>query len=179
MRAIIGSVLALGVLAYGGGAAAAGPDEALAKSAAQFCAPFFGGQAFSVDAAKAQARAAGLLEGVSVQPMGLDGNGVGFHAETPDGTGVEVFYMSDAKACQMQAFGPAGTGQGFLNGLAKAGWAPAQTGIAASPDITVDVYVGRPAGAAEDLLLVVNRWTGAAEPQGGMRLIVNMMRPQN
>ncbi|HEY1225386.1 MAG TPA: hypothetical protein VGE54_09180 [Brevundimonas sp.] len=74
--------------------------------------------------------------------------------------------------------GSAGAGDDLIAAMSQIGWAPQQQGVPTSEDTAADVFTGRPRGYDSELLVVANKWVSAAEPEGSVRMILNIMRSQ-
>lgn len=155
------------------------PGEAAATALYDFCVPLFGPGAVHADRLSATAAMAGLETAPrGAQPMGLPRAQGAFTAPYVTNGQVAVFWVSEPTICQIIIAGPIGAGADLLASLTPTGWTPAETDVPTGPDTVADLWVVRPRGYGQDLLLVANRWVAGAEPRGGVRLVINLMRAE-
>lgn len=180
-RRLIGALAALMITtpALAQAPARDGPDVAAANALYDFCVPLFGPGAVHSDRLSATASMAGLESAPrSARPMGLPPAQAGFVAPEARNGQVVVFWVAEPAVCQIIILGPPGAGADLLASLTPTGWTEADRSVPTGPDTVADVWVVRPRGYDQDLLLVANRWTTDAAPRGGVRLVINLMRAE-
>ncbi len=144
-----------------------------------FCMPLFGPGPMHADRLGATASMAGLTAApAGARPIGFDRAQLSLRAPSPPDAMVLVFWVADPGVCQILILGSAGAGEDLIAAMPRIGWAPQQQGVATSPDTAADVFTGQPRGYDSELTVVANRWVSAAEPDGSVRMILNVMRSQ-
>lgn len=144
-----------------------------------FCLPLFGPGPMHADRLSATASMANLTAApAGARPIGFDRAQLSLLAPSPPDAMVLVFWVADPGVCQIVILGSAGAGDDLIAAMSQIGWAPQQQGVPTSEDTAADVFTGRPRGYDSELLVVANKWVSAAEPEGSVRMILNIMRSQ-
>lgn len=144
-----------------------------------FCLPLFGPGPMHADRLSATASMANLTAApAGARPIGFDRAQLSLLAPSPPDAMVLVFWVADPGVCQILILGPAGAGADLVAAMPEIGWAIQQQGVATSEDTAADVFTGQPRGYDSELLVVANKWVSAAEPEGSVRMILNIMRSQ-
>lgn len=144
-----------------------------------FCLPLFGPGPMHADRLSATATLANLAAAPArARPIGFERAELSLLAPSPPDAMVLVFWVADPGVCQILILGSAGAGDDLVAALPQIGWEPQQQGIATGPDTAADVFRGQPHGFDSELLVVANKWVSAAEPNGSVRMILNVMRSQ-
>ncbi len=154
-------------------------DQAAAAVLYQYCVPLFAPGPVHGDRINATASMAQLTPAPDgARPLGFPRADAGYVAASPGDTAVLVFWIGDPGVCQIVLLGPAGVGDGLLGSMTEVGWQPQQQNVASGEDTAASVWTAQPRGYDTPLLVVANRWTSEEEPVGGVRLVINVMRPQ-
>lgn len=160
-------------------AAAATPGEAAAHALYEFCLPLFGPGAVHADRISATASMAALTPAPrSAAPLGLPRPQAAFTVPAPAGSRITAFWISEPTVCQIIILGPPGAGLDLLESLTPTGWTLVQQGVSTGPDTAGDAWIAQPRGYDQELVLVANRWISETPPQGGVRLVINLMHAQ-
>lgn len=144
-----------------------------------FCLPLFGPGPMHADRLGATASLAGLTAApAGARPVGFDRAQLSLLAPSPPDAMVLVFWVADPGVCQIMILGSPGAGDDLVAALPEIGWAAQQQGVPTSRDTAADVFSGQPRGYDSELVVVANKWVSAAEPEGSVRMILNVMRSQ-
>ena len=145
-----------------------------------FCLPLFGPGPMHADRLSATATMAHLSAApAGARPIGFDRAQLSLRAPSPADSMVLVFWVADPGVCQILVLGPTGAGADLVAAMPEIGWALQQQAVATGPDTAADVFTGQPRGYDSELVVVANRWVSTeAEPDGSVRMILNMMRSQ-
>ncbi len=138
--------------------------EAAGITLHEFCLPQFDAEGRSPDRVAALAASVGLNDAMGE-----------WVAPSPAGTTVTAAWIEENGVCRVTVTGPAGAGADLLDAMDGIGWTPMQRGVQASEDIMVDVWTGQPQGIPQPVMIAANRWVSDAEPEGGVRLMLNML----
>lgn len=183
MRSALLSAAVLALSALTAPAMAQTPPETAGVAAGitlfDFCVPLFGPGPMHTDRLRATASMANLAEApAGARPVGFDRAQLSLVAPSPPDAMVLVFWVADPGVCQILILGSAGAGDDLIAAMPQIGWTPRQQGVATGPDTAADVFSGQPRGYDSELLVVANKWVSAAEPDGSVRMILNVMRSQ-
>ena len=144
-----------------------------------FCLPLFGPGPMHADRLSATASMASLTAApAGARPIGFERAQLSLRAPSPPDAMVLVFWVADPGVCQILILGSAGAGDDLIAALPQLGWVPQQQGVATGPDTAADVFTGQPRGYDSALVVVANKWVSTAEPNGSVRIILNVMRSQ-
>lgn len=144
-----------------------------------FCMPLFGPGPMHADRLSATATMANLTAApTGARPVGLDAAQLSLQAPSPPDSMVLVFWVADPGICQILVLGSAGAGGDLIAAMPQLGWTAQQQAVPTGPDTAADVFIGQPRGYDSALLVVANKWVSDAEPEGSVRLIMNVMRSQ-
>lgn len=144
-----------------------------------FCLPLFGPGPMHSDRLSATASMAGLTAApAGARALGFERAQLSLLAPSPPDAMVLVFWIADPGVCQILILGSAGAGDDLIAAMPRIGWTPRQQAEATSPDTVADVFIAQPRGYDSELTVVTNRWVSAAEPNGSVRMILNVMRSQ-
>ncbi len=183
MRSALFSAAVLALSALSAPAMAQGAPETAGQAAGaalfDFCMPLFGPGPMHADRLSATASMASLSAApAGARPIGFDRAQLSLLAPSPPDAMVLVFWVADPGVCQILILGSAGAGEDLIAAMPQIGWSPQQQGVSTGPDTAADVFTGQPRGYDSELLVVANKWVSAAEPDGHVRIILNVMRSQ-
>lgn len=171
------SVSASPVLAQSQAPVPATAGQAAGGAMFDFCLPLFGPGPMHADRLGATASMANLTAApAGARPIGFDRAQLSLLAPSPPDAMVLVFWVADPGVCQILILGSAGAGDDLIAALPQIGWAPQQQGVATGPDTAADVFTGWPRGYDSELVVIANKWVSAADPNGSVRIILNVMR---
>lgn len=153
--------------------------QAAGRAMFDFCLPLFGPGPMHADRIGATASLAGLTAApAGARPLGFDRAQASFRATSPSDSMVLAFWIPETGVCQILVLGPVDAGGDLIAALPQLGWTLRQQGAPTGPDTAADAFTARPRGYDSELLVVANRWVSQNEPEGSVRLILNMMRAQ-
>lgn len=182
MRPALFSAAVLALSALTAPALAQTPEtagQAAGRAMFDFCLPLFGPGPMHADRLSATASMANLTTApAGARPIGFERAQLSLMAPSPPDAMVLVFWVADPGVCQILILGSANAGGDLIAAMPQLGWTPQQQGVPTSEDTAADVFTGQPRGYDSELLVVANKWISAAEPDGYVRMILNVMRSQ-